>query len=287
MFKKSSNNKTGFTLIELLVVIAIIAILAAILFPVFAKAREKARQASCQSNLKQLGIALAQYTQDNNEFMVMSYYGANNNGWNVSDPVNNYYKWMDAIYPYVKSEKVFSCTDDSGMNGGTGQYKYYKNLTASSNKYFGSYAINGSNWGVAVTVEKGHGPAVDCWIWGWPQQTSQKAADVTQPASTIWAADGNDSYKMSWFSTAQYTKAGAYPVIWDAGFNATTADDTKLNDGGIVARHTDQANILYCDGHVKSKRLDEYVGKAKTINYTWGFGGNFQVMPEFSDIGTW
>ena len=61
------QNKRGFTLIELLVVIAIIAILAAILFPVFAQAREKARQASCQSNLKQIGIAFKMYVQDYDE----------------------------------------------------------------------------------------------------------------------------------------------------------------------------------------------------------------------------
>src|SRR4028119_422853 len=66
---KRKQYRAGFTLIELLVVIAIIAILAAILFPVFARARENARRASCQSNLKQLGLAFAQYTQDYDEML--------------------------------------------------------------------------------------------------------------------------------------------------------------------------------------------------------------------------
>ncbi len=90
------RRKTAFTLIELLVVIAIIAILAAILFPVFARARENARRSSCQSNLKQIGIAIAQYTQDYDEKTL------------VVDE-NTGYTWFVPIQPYIKSEQVFRC----------------------------------------------------------------------------------------------------------------------------------------------------------------------------------
>src|SRR5580692_6008483 len=97
----SRSKKTGFTLIELLVVIAIIAILAAILFPVFAQAREKARQASCMSNLKQLGLAELQYVQDYDE----TYSGS----WNCGNAACNgsrvYYPEM--IYPYAKNTGIF------------------------------------------------------------------------------------------------------------------------------------------------------------------------------------
>ncbi|MDQ2687627.1 MAG: DUF1559 domain-containing protein [Armatimonadota bacterium] len=93
------TRRRGFTLIELLVVIAIIAILAAILFPVFAKAREKARQASCLSNEKQLGLAFMQYTQDNDELTPSSHF------WG--------YGWAERINPYSKSAGVFKCPDDS------------------------------------------------------------------------------------------------------------------------------------------------------------------------------
>lgn len=95
------GKSRGFTLIELLVVIAIIAILAAILFPVFAKAREKARQTSCLSNEKQLGLGFLQYAQDYDEF----YPGRTIK--NTPDVPN----WAYAIYPYVKSTGVYQCPD--------------------------------------------------------------------------------------------------------------------------------------------------------------------------------
>src|ERR1700734_1523997 len=78
MTRRSTRTQTAFTLIELLVVIAIIAILAAILFPVFAQAREKARQATCISNMKQLGLGFAQYTQDYDETSPYAYNNVGN-----------------------------------------------------------------------------------------------------------------------------------------------------------------------------------------------------------------
>jgi prepilin-type N-terminal cleavage/methylation domain-containing protein len=111
-FRKSQS---GFTLIELLVVIAIIAILAAILFPVFAQAREKARQASCLSNEKQIGLALLMYVQDYDEqFPVgikLGFVNPNN--------FNGYLEgvgWAGQIYPYTKSAQIVKCPDDSTAN---------------------------------------------------------------------------------------------------------------------------------------------------------------------------
>src|SRR2546426_951485 len=99
----------AFTLIELLVVIAIIAMLAAILFPVFAQAREKGRQASCLSNLKQIGTAVLMYAQDFDELYPMSYFGFSASGTNTS--------WPQLTQPYVKNEQVFVCPD-AGLVGG-------------------------------------------------------------------------------------------------------------------------------------------------------------------------
>ena len=94
-------KRHGFTLIELLVVIAIIAILAAILFPVFARAREKARAASCLSNCKQLGLGLMMYCQDNDEYYTINEpHGAN-------DVAAKW--WCSRIYPYVKNKQIWAC----------------------------------------------------------------------------------------------------------------------------------------------------------------------------------
>jgi len=90
----------GFTLIELLVVIAIIAILAAILFPVFARARENARKSTCQSNLKQMATAALQYAQDYDETMVRV---------NIFLGGSTYYGWVWLLQPYVKNTQIFTC----------------------------------------------------------------------------------------------------------------------------------------------------------------------------------
>jgi prepilin-type N-terminal cleavage/methylation domain-containing protein/prepilin-type processing-associated H-X9-DG protein len=91
----------GFTLIELLVVIAIIAILAAILFPVFARAREKARQSSCLSNTRQLGNGMMMYVQDYDEKFMDGHYS-------ITQP-NGYLFWFERILPYVKNTQIFNC----------------------------------------------------------------------------------------------------------------------------------------------------------------------------------
>src|ERR1700733_8333485 len=98
-------NRIGFSLIELLVVIAIIAILAAILFPVFAKVREKARQTSCASNMKQITLGILQYQQDNDEMFPMGQTLA-------SAAEGGFYGWPTEIAPYLKSTDVLKCPDD-------------------------------------------------------------------------------------------------------------------------------------------------------------------------------
>ncbi|RYG64094.1 DUF1559 domain-containing protein [bacterium] len=102
--KTRHTKPNGFTLIELLVVIAIIAILAAILFPVFGRARENGRRAACQSNLKQIGIGMMQYSQDYDEKVIVRHLVVNGN------PVS----WRALVQPYIKSIQVFNCPSNPG-----------------------------------------------------------------------------------------------------------------------------------------------------------------------------
>jgi prepilin-type N-terminal cleavage/methylation domain-containing protein/prepilin-type processing-associated H-X9-DG protein len=170
----------GFTLIELLVVIAIIAILAAILFPVFAKAREKARQTSCLSNEKQISLAVLQYVQDSDEvFPGVRVPAADNNPTFVTPlPAQTVYPsvpfagteganwqsgqgWAGQIYAYVKSTGVFKCPDDPTapvtVPFGTGSitkvpisYAYNTNIPNSFQETFW-----GSGWGSGVFAKSG------------------------------------------------------------------------------------------------------------------------------------
>src|SRR5579872_2068440 len=114
---ETRTTRSAFTLIELLVVIAIIAILAAILFPVFAQAREKARQTSCLSNVKQLGLAFAMYSQDYDE--------TDPNGINWYFPGGN--GWAGQTYPYIKNQQIFLCPSDPSLSETRTSYGYNSN----------------------------------------------------------------------------------------------------------------------------------------------------------------
>lgn len=102
-------RRKAFTLIEILVVIAIISVLAAILFPVFARARENARRASCQSNLRQLALGFMQYMQDYDERTPLRH-GAAPSLVTAQTP----YGWADSLQPYLKSTQIFKCPSESG-----------------------------------------------------------------------------------------------------------------------------------------------------------------------------
>lgn len=211
----------AFTLIELLVVIAIIAILAAILFPVFARARENARRASCQSNLKQIGIAMAQYTQDYDEKMPIQYL--------TIDGATSW--WVDQIYPYIKSYQVFVCPSDSMPQ----TYPY------------------GRPAGAPTMVKSYNGNSVAaCAISGWPavsQSTApfmygigQSIVQQEDVSGTILIAEA--------VGTTPFTTATQYQWM-----NFSDCDQTDHGPGGTTPqhakRHLEGGNYLFCDGHVK------------------------------------
>ena len=159
----STKKSAGFTLIELLVVIAIIAILAAILFPVFAQAREKARQTGCASNLKQLGLAFMQYQQDFDEYFPDNIDATTN----PNADIYHDNKWAGEIYPYVKSMGVFACPDDGTIatypKGDVVSYEYNNNLT-----------FNGFAW--ASNIAKLNAPASTVLLY------ENQGADMQEPA---------------------------------------------------------------------------------------------------------
>ena len=142
MVYRRNRRRRGFTLIELLVVIAIIAILAAILFPVFARARENARRAGCQSNLKQIGLGILQYTQDYDEkFPQMPN--------NDQAPLSNTSGFLGAIYPYTKSYQLYRCPSVSA--GGVDTQSYPGNGAIFRIAGLNQAAI-GTSYGVAGTI---------------------------------------------------------------------------------------------------------------------------------------
>ena len=219
---KQHCAKSAFTLIELLVVIAIIAILAAILFPVFARARENARRSSCQSNLKQIGLGILQYSQDYDEKQPLTVFGPNGaSNWPTA------YKWMDAIYPYVKSEQIFRCPSDSST---VGYYKYAASTPGVDSYNFASYIFNNAYWGYG-----GLGPA------------NKNLAAIDAPATTLWVLEQTNGSNIE----ASWQDAAANPPI--GTFQGYAMLDTPAGD--VAQRHLDTTNALYCDGHVKAVRL--------------------------------
>jgi prepilin-type N-terminal cleavage/methylation domain-containing protein len=249
-------RRKAFTLIELLVVIAIIAILAAILFPVFAKAREKARMSSCTSNLKQIGLGLLQYCQDYDEKNIINWVGAPN-----YSQAGVAYKWMDEIQPYVKNTQIFTCPDAQAISNGTGIYIPASQLAAADSSHWGSYGANCAYWNVGNLANSG-----PCQSPGNGGPTA--VATLVAPASTIWVCDSDDSFQCAWPDTTTDTlvMTATPPYIGQYG------GDGKPTEGSVLARHgaNDTVICCYCDGHAKVARLPALCVR-NSAGYYWQF----------------
>ena len=221
------KEKRGFTLIELLVVVAIIGILAAILFPVFARARENARRASCLSNLKQIGLGLMQYTQDYDErypFGLCST-GACTNSAKAPNGfmwIGNLWLWPQVIDPYVKSEQVFVCPSSE-------RARMVGNHLA---PYDGNYGAN------SVML---------------PQSRTISIAAMNSPSTAYAIMDGGAYFMRYWDTWAPSNGYFYLPGI--GGGTSVNADCSAvystLQDDCNSGRHFGGVNVIFGDGHVK------------------------------------
>lgn len=213
----------GFTLIELLVVIAIIAILAAILFPVFARAREAARASSCRSNLKQIATGMLMYTQDYDETL--------GHNW-VDDPTLTNQSWAYYLQPYIKNTGVLRCPS-SPQRTILSNYGFYNELSR------------------------------------------QPMANLQVPSDTVLFTDATD---------VGTSGANIDPETWQeqGGHDWEIDYIGPFNNGGAtgwsnrrsIGRHSNQCNIAFLDGHVKSMGIKALIGPVAT-GYAFGAQGNY------------
>ncbi len=249
--KSLSGNRRAFTLIELLVVIAIIAILAAILFPVFAQARESARKTSCLSNVKQITLAAMMYSQDYDEVLLSPALRSKGQPATAQSQWywgSNWKTWPELVLPYNKSLDIYTCPNrrDSPY------YTYCINVNSSNDDYPNPPTPPG-NWfdGNSNGTPKAN-------------QSPVAQAGLTAPASTIWFYDANSSVYQSGLNTWTNLEALAASNPGDAKSLEIDGSETIaqlfLTGGGRVDnstlikephRHQQGMNIAWCDGHAK------------------------------------
>lgn len=239
-----NRRRQGFTLIELLVVIAIIAILASILFPVFARARENARRASCQSNLKNIGLGLLQYSQDYDESMPFM-----DNNAATGDRY-----WMDTMQPYMKSYQILKCPSDS------------RSTEPGPGVNFTSYGVNACGWNDNITY---HGPISTNISSGGIKVV--RLSVIGSPSTTVFMGDsGSGWYTPTWCDVA--TNNSYNPNVTPKTFSVWQE------------RHLETINTLFSDGHVKAVKLSYYNESSPSGFYNTGFANaKYQYLTNNSD----
>jgi prepilin-type N-terminal cleavage/methylation domain-containing protein/prepilin-type processing-associated H-X9-DG protein len=220
------TGKRGFTLIELLVVIAVIAILAALLFPVFARVREKARQTSCLSNTKQLATALLMYAQDYDERVVL------NDNWDLMAPrsfdgtLKTVSDWPDLLQPYLKNEGVLVCPSATQASG---LYKTELGRPC-------AYVLNNV---YGIFEKAGRSPAT--------------LAEIENPAETVFCGDGGAPSGIP------------FQVLLENLQLDLAADPPRItsSQGGFYGRHHRGCTVAFFDGHSRWLTIQE-LGKTNS-----------------------
>jgi prepilin-type N-terminal cleavage/methylation domain-containing protein/prepilin-type processing-associated H-X9-DG protein len=261
--RNAKGKLSGFTLIELLVVIAIIAILAAILFPVFARARENARRASCQSNLKQIGLGFAQYIQDYDSTYPRG-------GWvpdassvpaqpwlyGAEDGTHNDQYWHAVLQPYIKSTQVLVCPSATKLK--TASYGVMS-FDGSDPRYIG--------YGYNVDYLGAFGSNANSAPFNRPARESE----IQSSAATVLAFDSGGANGGNY---PPYRASVMTVLFYNGASPGNYASDPPTTNEGVYDpipghRHLDTLNVLFCDGHVKALKKEALL-YSTTDNSTWG-----------------
>ena len=254
------RERAAFTLIELLVVIAIIAILAAILFPVFAQAREKARATSCLSNSKQLGLGLMMYVQDWDETYPWSAYGPD---------LDHVDAWPDLIFPYVKNDGVFNCPSASPEGHSGAWWEVGNDGDALKNGKLRAWTANSA---VLACY------SVDYGDYNGYNTKMRSLASVDRPASIIALHEAYAAgvvHRTGADGLPTGNKTGNLSFFWawafsNEGFACIKPDTPDNGDATSMERHMKGGNFAFADGHSKYMKREQTVKPVNPSNPSEG-----------------
>jgi prepilin-type N-terminal cleavage/methylation domain-containing protein/prepilin-type processing-associated H-X9-DG protein len=235
-------KRKAFTLIELLVTIAIITILAAILFPVFARARENARRASCMSNLKQIGLGIMMYVQDYDDTYPMSQRD-NDTGAQTF--------WYYDVKPYVKDFRVFGCPSSPGGYGNSTTSHVWGNNNDDLVRA-GNYSVNELVMPLAVAANIS-------------ELYTVKMSSVASPSSTYLAMDGSNAYLEPFYAVNPGSSYIYIPGTKRLNGKGDSGLFERFRTDFDTGRHFNGLNMVFADGHAKWLKIEKVYSEAMKL----------------------